>query len=138
MISLYLSTLFLWTCTDANKKSQTFHNLILILTEQKCYEHFICIMYQYAMQSRKISFSIVFVGQTNWWGCFQYQSVKVLQCHHPSYNFKCFLKYSNKTTFGFLASNVSKMCSNIQCQCYDLLIAKRTCVIVSLYSIKCC
>ena len=123
MISLYLSTLLLWTCTDANKKSQTFHHLILIQTESqhtivKCYEHFICIMYQYAKgllrrdgeavtgQEDQFQNSICRLDKMG--GRFQYQSVKVLQCHHPSYNFKYFLQNLNKTTFGFMTSNVSK------------------------------
>ena len=68
-------------------------------------------------------------------GRFQYHNIKVLQCCHTSYNFKYFLQNLNKTTFGFMASNVSKCAQTfsasvmtylqlkglvLQCQCTGL------------------
>ena len=41
-------------------------------------------------------------------GRFQCHNIKVLQCCHTSYNFKYFLQNLNKTTFRFMASDVSK------------------------------
>ena len=74
-------------------------------------------------------------------GRFQYHNIKVLQCCHTSYNFKYFLQNLNKTTFGFMASNVSKCAQTfsasvmtylqlkglvLQCHCTALNAVKRS------------
>ena len=74
-------------------------------------------------------------------GRFQYHNIKVLQCCHTSYNFKYFLQNLNKTTFGFMTSNVSKCAQTfsasvmiylqlkglvLQCHCTALNAVKRS------------